>query len=203
MKIQKLNINTHNTKKVSELIYETDKDLFLAVLSKDSKKAVEKLQSIVETGKNPYGYENIQVASNGNQEVLGILTAFKGEDVKRNEEVRSYFQAVDFNDFLKLILVKPVIDRMVAFADIQDEDYYIGNIAVDEDLRGDGIGSELLQKAKEDARKRGCDRILLDVLFSNKRVIPWYERYGFRICGKKSAKKFGIDEGTFGMEYVV
>jgi hypothetical protein len=85
MKIQKLDIDTHDTKKVSELIYETDEDLFLAVLDKNSEKAVEKLQNIVETGKNPYGHENIQVASNGNHEVLGILTAFKGEDVRHAE----------------------------------------------------------------------------------------------------------------------
>lgn len=51
MKIQKLDIDTHDTKKVSELIYETDEDLFLAVLDKNSEKAVEKLQNIVETGK--------------------------------------------------------------------------------------------------------------------------------------------------------
>lgn len=203
MKIQKLNINNHDTKKVSELIYETDEDLFLAVLDRDREKAIEKLQSIVETGKNPYGHEHIKIASNGNQEVLGILTAFKGEDVKRNEAVKSYFRAVNFFDFLKLIIVKPVIDRMIAFADIQHKDYYIGNIAVDPDLRGDGIGSKLIQKAKEDARKMGCDRIFLDVLFSNKKVISWYERHGFRICGQKSAKKFGINEGTFGMEYVL
>ena len=201
MEIRKLDIDSHDTKKVSELIYETDEDLFLAVLDKNSEKAVEKLQNIVETGKNPYGHENIQVASNGNHEVLGILTAFKGEDVRHAEEIKSYFRAVNFNDFLKLALVKPVIDRMVAFADVKDEDYYIGNIAVDEDLRGDGIGSELLQKAKKDAKDRGCNRIILDVLFSNESVVPWYESHGFEVCGKKSAKKFGIDEGTFGMEY--
>lgn len=108
--------------------------------------------------------------------------------MRHAEEIKSYFKAVNFNDFLKLALVKPVIDRMVAFADIKDEDYYIGNIAVHEDLRGDGIGSELMQKAKEDAKDRGCERIILDVLFSNESVVPWYESHGFEVCGKKALK---------------
>lgn len=203
MKIQKLDTNIHDTKKVSELIYETDEDLFTALLGKNEEKSLEKLQNIVETGGNPYGYEHIQVAVSENTDVMGILTAFKGTDIKHNQEVKSYFHAVDFNDFLKLTLVKPIIDKMVAFADIKPDDYYLGNIAVDEDLRGEGIGSELLQRAKEDAKARCCNRILLDVLFTNRGVVPWYEGHGFSICGKKSAKKFGIDEGTFGMEYFI
>lgn len=59
----------------------------------------------------------------------------------------------------------------------------LNNIAVREDLRGEGVGSYLLEKAL--AHFSDCDFITLEVRKSNAAAIGLYEKYGFKTVGER------------------
>jgi ribosomal protein S18 acetylase RimI-like enzyme len=54
------------------------------------------------------------------------------------------------------------------------------DIAVVPRFRGLGIGSRLIEAAVEEARRRGCVKLTLEVLEGNTRAKALYERLGFR-----------------------
>lgn len=65
------------------------------------------------------------------------------------------------------------------------EEAELANIAVVEEMRGRGYGSELLDAVLETARERGVRKLFLDVRVSNERAAALYERRGFREVGRR------------------
>ena len=64
---------------------------------------------------------------------------------------------------------------------IADGDFYLQFIAVDEALRGDGIGSVLMESFEERARASGSTRLSLDVSAKNQGAYRFYERRGWNV----------------------
>ena len=77
----------------------------------------------------------------------------------------------------------PLLGYVVAwFASGQGE---IANLAVDPDVRGRGIGSELLDAALEEARRQLVTEVFLEVRHSNLRARQLYESRGFSEVGRR------------------
>jgi GNAT superfamily N-acetyltransferase len=55
----------------------------------------------------------------------------------------------------------------------------IENVIVDPDLRGRGIGGDMMRWAIDEARRRGCFRVQLTTNKVRKRAHQFYERLGF------------------------
>lgn len=54
-------------------------------------------------------------------------------------------------------------------------------ICVDEEKRGEGVGTELLEKTKEFGKENGCTDMYLTVNEENKNAIKVYEKFGFKV----------------------
>ncbi len=67
---------------------------------------------------------------------------------------------------------------------IADGDFYLKFIAVDKALRGDGVGSVLMDSFEERARASGSTRISLDVSAKNEEAHRFYERRGMTVESK-------------------
>jgi len=202
MNLIKLDLNKHDLEMVSELIYETDKNLFGTFLDKNPTNAIKKLKKLIVSGKNSYGREHVYIAEGHYGRMRGILVAFRGDEVTFIEETKVFRDNMNFFDFLKHTLVKPVYDKITASA-IENDDFYIGNLVVSNGLRGQGIGTELLKSSFQIGSDKKCKRVLLDVIFENDRAKKLYERNGFKVCGEKHYKWLGKSEGTYGMEYLL
>ncbi len=200
MKLVKLDLNKHDVDLVSELIYETDISLFTTFLDKNRTDAIEKLKKLIIAGKNSYGHEHIYIGEDDNNKVLGILVAFRGNEIKYLDEIMIFKHEMKFMNFLKLSIVKPVYDKITA-SSIESDDLYIGNLVVADGLRGQGIGTELLKNSFQLANDKKCKRVLLDVTFENPNAKRLYERTGFKVCEEKQFKWMGKSEGTYGMEF--
>jgi len=57
---------------------------------------------------------------------------------------------------------------------------YIDDLCVDEAMRGQGIGTALMEAARALARERGLERIELNVWECNEGAMKFYEQMGFR-----------------------
>ena len=61
----------------------------------------------------------------------------------------------------------------------------LGDIAVDPDRRGEGIGSRLLEAVLAEASSRGVKELYLEVRVSNHGARRLYARYGFLAVGRR------------------
>ena len=58
---------------------------------------------------------------------------------------------------------------------------YVAKLWVDERRRGQGVGTQLLQMAEDEARRRGCTGASLDTFEHQAR--PFYEQLGWELFG--------------------
>ncbi len=113
-------------------------------------------------------------------QVVGIEVGYRGE-VLAAEEFRgglSLFLASPPSQWWRLVrTVDPTLSEYVPKP--RENTYYINNIATDGDVRGLGLGKQLLQSAIERARAAGCDAVELDVTAINSGAIGFYKKHGF------------------------
>ncbi|MGZ7069729.1 MAG: GNAT family N-acetyltransferase [Methanobacterium sp.] len=192
----KLDINNHNLKKVAELIYETDA-VILNFYFNNQQNAAKRIEKLVEAGNNSLGHEYVYIATDSDNHILGVLVAYTGNETHLISDLKAYFKNLNLLDALKFVFLE-ITDG--TGADIDKDDYYLSDLAVDERCRGKGIGSFILGKSLELARIKGCKRIVLDVDFENEGALRLYKRFGFKIFNKKS-KWFNKEKGVYNMEY--
>lgn len=70
---------------------------------------------------------------------------------------------------------------------------HITNIAVDPDWRRRGIARALIRDMLEGARHRGITQVFLEVRPNNVEALGLYERFGFRVIGRR--KGYYVDTG--------
>lgn len=199
MKFEPLNIEQHDLEIVSELIYETELAIFRSLLGKDKEKAVYNIKRLITSGNNSFGYEHIHVVSEKHNSILGILVSFSGRQRSVWNDLKAYSEILDFPDFLKFITKGTIINELLT-ANVGRDDYYLSNIAVDPDCRGQGIGTYILENALKLAEEAECRRLILDVTFNNQGAFKLYKRFGFKVYGKTSAEWIFKDQGTRNME---
>ena len=73
---------------------------------------------------------------------------------------------------------------------VPEGDFYLQAIAVDPDLRGAGIGSQLLEDAVDRGRRNGSTRLTLDVSARNSGARRLYARSGFTECSEWPSPRF-------------
>ena len=95
-----------------------------------------------------------------------------------------------------------VLDYFV-LCDIEDNDFYIAEIAIDESLRGQGLGKSVLLDAIDYARKKDYNRVTLDADFRNSGAKALYERMGFQVFKKKQVKIGSFLRGMSNMELIL
>ncbi len=68
----------------------------------------------------------------------------------------------------------------VLYNDLHAEPYgLLEDVFVEENHRGGGVGTKLVQTAIEEAKKIGCYKLIATVRNSRGEVCPWYEKQGF------------------------
>jgi len=201
MKFIKLNIHKHNLNKVSELIYETELSIFRPLIGKNKDIAIKNIKKLIMAGNNTFSHEHIHVVSD-DETIVGILVSFCGREKTMWNDFKAYFKIFDFYDFLKYVIKGTMINELLT-SNIGKNDYYLSNIAVDPQFRGQGIGTYILENAFKLAEKKGCRRVILDVTLNNVGASRLYERFGFKVYGKKDPKRIFKGEGTYNMEYFI
>lgn len=200
MHLQKMDKNKHDSFKVSELIYEADAETFDFFFG-NKRNASEKLGRLVGVGDNHLGYQQIYLVTNDDQEIVGIMVYSSGEKIGKINELKVIFGNFNFLDSLRFIMIE-IIDSLF-LSKLNEDDFYYAIVAVDENSRGQGIGSFILEGGIKLARKMGCRRAVLDVDIENEGALRLYERFGFRKFKEKSISLLGWKKGAFNMEYLL
>lgn len=112
--------------------------------------------------------------------IVGMWSGYTAEQHRRSS-LRPLKQAAGRRNLRMravLIMFAPV---MRIIDSIADDDFYLGHIAVNEDCRGAGIGSVLLESFEHRARAAGSTRLALDVSADNVGARQFYERRGWSV----------------------
>lgn len=90
--------------------------------------------------------------------------------------------------------------RLFEFMDtVPDGDFYLAALAVDNDKRGHGIGSRLIDCAESEAKATGHTRLALDVAVDNDQARRLYERHGMTVEAESPAITFLPNERVYRM----
>lgn len=200
MQMKKLDISKHDTLKVAELIYFTDAHTYNRIL-KNKSQAISKIEKLVVTGNNSIGYENIAVATNGDDQVLGVLVTCQDDLSSTRSEIMAFWRLFSILDVIRFTILD-LIDAAL-LARLEEGDFYLACIAVDEKCRGQGIGTFILESALETAKSQGMKRAVLDVDIKNTGAKRLYERFGFKIFGKHTLPWINGQKGMFHLEFLL
>jgi ribosomal protein S18 acetylase RimI-like enzyme len=70
---------------------------------------------------------------------------------------------------------------LVGVKEAEEDEYFIGNIAVAPAFQGHGLGTHLLSHAEHTARDEGFEKIALTVEVENKGALAFYRRNGYEV----------------------
>lgn len=124
-------------------------------------------------------YQNATFAMRDNR-VVGLLSAYSGTAAERHRDQPLMDAAgIRIARIVALAaLARPLINFM---RQVPDTDYYIAALATNENERGKGIGSMMLEEAERRGRAMNMSRLALDVSITNGDGIRFYERTGLVI----------------------
>lgn len=174
--IRRLTKNDDFTK-VAELIYTTDKSLFPYIFG-DKKRAIPVIKRLMELGNNTFSFNNTICYIEDN-EIKGILVGYNPRFIDEDKEIADYKKVFSFWELLQIyfkhINLKPLFNYKSYYG------LYIQNVCVDKNFRGKGIGSKLIERYLEFAKRYNYTSVLLDVSMYNKKAKKLYEQKGFNV----------------------
>ncbi|MBA7710535.1 hypothetical protein ES703_119478 [subsurface metagenome] len=100
-----------------------------------------------------------------------------------------YMKQKFFTQILSLLKAQSITGR------VEDNEYYVSNVAVYPEFRGNNLGTNLLLKIESEAKRYGVERSTLDVEVDNEDAIRLYNRLGYSIVGKP--RKVRINSKNF------
>ncbi len=176
MKYVDFNPKIHDVNKIATLQYQVDFRTYDKLFN-SKEKAIETL------AKNLEKDECTKVIYD-NEDIIGMLVIYT-HDKKHKTRFNS----------LRLLIVE-IWDYFV-ICDIEKDDLYIAEIAIDENQRSKGYGTKIIEDIIAYAQKNGYKRVILDADFRNPKAKALYEKIGFKVYNKKSFLK----RGMYNMEF--
>ena len=112
--------------------------------------------------------------------IVGMVLGYTAEQHRQSSDRPLKLAAGRCN--LRMIAVSTLFSPLFRIIDnIADNDFYLQAMAVDKELRGDGIGSTLMDYVEDRARACGSTRLCLDVSAGNKGARKLYEHRGMAV----------------------
>ncbi len=184
---------TDNIEKVASLIYYTDRSLSRFLFGK-YEVAVPKLISLILSKHNSFSYNHIFCSFD--DQIQGILLGYEQKDIDEELENNDFSKTLSIFGQISFTIKNWILKPILREAEI--DEFYIQNICIDENHRGKGIGSSLLEYITDYAKEQRINTLTLDVTIENKKARSLYERIGFKIV-KKSVYPF-TNSGVYRMK---
>ena len=124
-------------------------------------------------------YQNVTFAER-EKVIVGMVSGYTAEQHRRSSNRPLKQAAGRFN--LRMMVISTLFAPLFRIIDtIADNDFYIQAMAVDKELRGEGVGSTLMDFVEDHARAYGSTRLSLDVSAGNKGARKLYEHRGMTV----------------------
>jgi ribosomal protein S18 acetylase RimI-like enzyme len=183
MEIVKFDLTIHDIERVTELILKADAEMTYTGGSAGSYSTV---KDLILAGNNFLGHENIFICTErGN--IHGLFIGYSGKGKGKLETFLTLLLKLRLSELASYLTLTVNLLHGAYTPDIDEDDFYISVIVVDDGQRGKGLGSSLLEKAIEIAKENRCKSVLLDVDVGNWAAQALYGKFGFRIGRRQPA----------------
>ncbi len=131
---------------------------------------------------NEYSFENVLFAVQ-EERITGMASGFTAE--QQHGFPANPLKACEGYPHLRATIIGlPVSPMFHALEDLDDGDFYLASLAVDEDRRGQGIGSALIAAMEERAQATDSKRFTIALAAKNEGAQRLYARHGFEVSEK-------------------
>lgn len=188
MEIRKFDLTIHDIDRITDLILSADAETDETGRPAGSAKTV---RGLIKAGNNFLGHENIYVCVL-EEEITGLMIGYTGKGNRELKTLLRLLLTLRLSEFASYMTLTANVLHGAYTPDIEEDEFYVSVLAVDEKQRGKGIGSLLLTKAVDTAKERNCKSVLLDVYGYNEAALALYGKFGFRLRGRKSTSNSSI-----------
>lgn len=159
---------------VPELMLQAMEEIIFTFIGKnDIEEAIQFLTKFFSETNNQYSFENTFVIEDEEENIIGSLTAYNGDDLDKLREPVLKYMKEDYN-----VNIHPENET-------EGKEYYLDTVSVSPSHQGQGIGSLLLKHGIEFARRNGYSQVGLLVDLENPNAQRLYEKLGFQL-GKET-----------------
>lgn len=207
MIFREFNPDIHDVYKVAELVYDVDERTFVNIFS-SREEGIEAIKerllydfSLEGDDESELFYVFFDDDDVEEENIVGMFNGGKGVTHSYYRYSLSLFRHLGFSQALGLAKVN-FLDSFV-LVDVEEDDFYICELAVLSSYRGKGYGKQALTQLIQMARDLDCRRVVLDADFRNDGAFRLYSSFGFKIFNTKCFKHFGIKRGMRNMELIL
>jgi len=162
----------------AEYLNEASEGFFKSMLGKETYEII--AEAYVKSN-NDYSYENALMIEYNN-EVVGMVSGYtKSEKECFKKKVLSQSSKGSKFKILMFSFIGRILSR---FLGPRKDDFYIQAIAINNQLRGKGLGQKLLEHITEKAIEKGSKTLSLDVSSKNAKAIKSYNKFGMIVSSK-------------------
>ena len=202
------NPEIHDIYKVAELIYDVDYRTFAHVFN-SRQEGIEAIKNRLtfdfstdaEEDENQLFYVFFDDEDKEEKEIIGMFNGGKGVQHSFFKDIINQFKNLKFHEALGLSKVS-FMDNFV-LVDVEEDDFYICELAICSDKRGKGYGKEALDQLIQLAKELDCKRVVLDADFRNDGAYRLYSSKGFKVFNRKSFGFPGKKRGMRNMELIL
>lgn len=162
---------------ISGLIYATEDDSAEHVWGQGSKEEIlKRIEWLVKSRNSRYSYLNIKVAELDGK-ACGAIILINSEEIDKLDLITSFKILSLVKGFRKkLMFIKDIIDGFNVDESGENE-LYIANVATLPEVRGKGVGKELMKLAEKTAKKSGYKSCSL--LAKDENIRKFYEKLDY------------------------
>ena len=200
MEIKKVDLKTHSLRSVANLI--------LSAHSKGGnnipydEKSRRLVQDLIEAGNNFLGHENIYLCVS-KDEIAGLVIGYCGKSGSKIKVLLDLFIKLRLTQMLNYLIVGSQLFHSGYTPYLEEDDFYISVLVVDEKYRSQGIGTFLLKEGILIAREKNCKNVVLDVDNDNEIAKSLYKKFGFITRKDQQLQSSTVSEEICTMEYRV
>ena len=153
------------------------------------------LQNLFRQRKNLFSFEHSYFIEVGGKKA-GVIIGY-GWKTEREEEWRTGLLLIKHMRLGFLTKILSLLRALSIGGRTKGDEYYISNVAVYPEFRGNHLGTNLLLKMEEEAKRHGVEKIALDVKADNQGAIKLYNRLNYSIGGESRRAKINGESFAF------
>ena len=126
----------------------------------------------------------------------GMIIGYDWKTV-REEKWRTGLLLIKYMRYKFFAKILPLLKTKNIVGKVEDNEYYISNVAVYSKFRDGKLGTNILSKIEREARRYSAGKIALDVEVGNQGATRLYNRLGYSVVGKPRRAKINGKEFAF------